>query len=68
MIIQNLVSCHLRFHFDFADGQALAGIDSDEGWSIYYGDEAVAIYEFVTKYIDLPAPDEWEFEPPDETK
>lgn len=63
MISNNSISCKLYFQFDLANNPPLATVDTDCGWSLFTGDDAIAIHEFVSKYVDLDDP---ELQPPDE--
>jgi len=46
----------------------LATVDTEHGWTLFLGDDATAIYEFVSKYVDLPEPEDLGIAPPDETE
>jgi len=64
MIPNNRIGCKLYFQFDLTNNPPLATVDTDYGWSLFMNDDAIAIYEFVSKYVDLDDP---ELQPPDET-
>jgi hypothetical protein len=68
MITSNRIYCKLFFQFDMTNNPPLATVDTEHGWTLFLGDDAIAIYEFVSKYVDLPEPEDLGIAPPDETE
>ncbi|OCR00232.1 hypothetical protein BCD67_24820 [Oscillatoriales cyanobacterium USR001] len=68
MITNNEVKVNVYFRFDKVNNSLIASIDTDNGWSLFVEKEACEIYEFVSRFIDLPEPEDMGIEPPDETE
>jgi hypothetical protein len=53
IMTQNRQVYNLKFEFDMAHNPPLATVDWETNWSLYVGDDACRIYEFLSHFIDL---------------